>query len=178
MRRLALPISAGDHVCGPLEATVTLLEYGDYECSNCESAHYVVQKVRQRSGDCLRFVFRHFPLAAIHPHAQCAAETVEAAAAQGQFWPMHDYLYEHRQHCCDGAILRYAAVLGLDADRFEREIAEHQHAARVHSDLMSGFKSGVNGTPTFFIDGVRYDGPCATEALLAAIEGVYEQRSV
>jgi protein-disulfide isomerase len=117
----------------------------------------------------MRFVFRYFPLNSIHPHAQQAAETAEAAGAQGRFWEMHDYLFEHPLSLSNGFVLQYATNLGLDVDRFEREIAEHIYAERVRSDLRSGIESGVNGTPTFFINGIRHDGDWNLERLQAAI---------
>ena len=116
------------------------------------------------------FVFRHFPLTQIHPHAEHAAEAAEAAGAQGKFWQMHDTLFEHQHALDDAHLVRYAAELKLDVDRFERELAEHVYANRVREDFLSGVRSGVNGTPTFFINGLRYDGSYDLEMLLAAIE--------
>jgi protein-disulfide isomerase len=129
-----------------------------------------VKQVQQRMGDRLRFVFRNFPLTNAHPHAQHAAETAEAAAAQDKFWQMHDYLYEHQRELDDSHLLRYAAVLDLDTGRFEQEMKEHAYAARVSEDFRSGIRSGVNGTPTFFINGRRHDGSYDAETLIAAIE--------
>jgi protein-disulfide isomerase len=117
----------------------------------------------------MRFVFRYFPLNSIHPHAQQVAETAEVAGAQGRFWEMHDYLFEHPLSLSNCSVLQYATDLGLDVDRFEREIAEHIYAERVRSDLRSGIESGVNGTPTLFINGIRHDDDWNLERLLAAI---------
>jgi protein-disulfide isomerase len=159
-----------DHIQGPAEAPVTLLEYGDYECPYCGAAYPIVKQVQARMGDRLRFVFRNFPISTSHPHAEQAAEAAEAAAAQGRFWEMHDHLYEHQRHLEAGDLRTYAEELGLDVERFDRELAEHVHAARVRDDFMSGVRSGVNGTPTFYVNGTRHDGPYDLDSLLAALE--------
>jgi protein-disulfide isomerase len=170
--RLVLPISERDHVKGPMDAPATLVEYGDYECPYCGMAHPIVKEVQRRFGRPLRFAFRHFPLAEMHPHALRAAEAAEAASAQGQFWEMHDLLYENQQALGEGDLLRDAEVLGLDVARFARELAGRTWEPRVREDFMSGIRSGVNGTPTFFVNGIRHDGPwdadTLTEALAAA----------
>jgi protein-disulfide isomerase len=170
MARLTPPVSARDHVRGPATAPVMLVEYGDYECPYCGQAHVIVNQIQQRLGDGLCFVFRHFPLAQIHPHAEHAAEAAEAAGAQGKFWEMHDTLYEYQDRLDDVYLAQYAARLGLDMARFALELAEHAHAARVREDFLSGVRSGVNGTPTFFINGVRHDDSWDGPTLLAAIE--------
>jgi len=159
-----------DHIQGPAAAPVTLLEYGDYECPYCGAAYPIVKQVQAQLGDGLRFVFRNFPISTSHPHAEQAAEAAEAAAAQDRFWEMHDHLYEHQQHLEAGDLHTYAEELGLDVERFDRELAEHVHAARVRDDFMSGVRSGVNGTPTFYINGTRHDGPHDLDSLLAALE--------
>ncbi len=169
MRQLTEPVSQRDHVQGQEDAPVTLLEYGDYKCPHGRQVHAIVKQLQKHLSDQMRFVFRYFPLNSIHPHAQQAAETAEAAGAQGRFWEMHDYLFEHPLSLSNGFVLQYATNLGLDVDRFEREIAEHIYAERVRSDLRSGIESGVNGTPTFFINGIRHDGDWNLERLQAAI---------
>jgi protein-disulfide isomerase len=121
-------------------------------------------------GDRLRFVFRNFPITTAHPHAEQAAEAAEAADAQGRFWPMHDHLYENQQRLNAGDLVAYAGKLGLDVDRFERELREHVHEARVREDFMSGVRSGVNGTPTFYINGVRHDDSYEFDTLLGALQ--------
>lgn len=156
---LVVPVSDEDHVIGSPSARVTLLEYGDFECPNCGHAYPIVEAIRQRLGDELRFVFRNFPLQESHPHAERAAESAEAASAQGHFWEMHHQLYEHQNALDDEALHRYAAVIHLDLAKFDAELASGAYAPRVHRDFMSGLRSGVNGTPTFFINGVRFDGP-------------------
>jgi protein-disulfide isomerase len=159
-----------DHVQGRPDAPVTLLEYGDYECPYCGAAYPIVKDVQARMGDRLRFVFRNFPITTSHPHAEQAAEAAEAAAAQGRFWEMHDHLYEHQRHLEDTDLHGYAEQLGLDVERFDTELAEHDHAERVREDFMSGVRSGVNGTPTFYINGIRHDGSYELQTLLTALE--------
>ena len=156
--QLTPPVGDEDHTAGPDDAPVTLVEYGDYECPSCGMAYPVVKAIQQRMGDRLRFVFRNFPLAESHPHAEHAAEAAEAAGAQGRFWPMHDTLFEHQQALDDAHLVRYAAELGLDADEMARALEEGTFEPRVRRDFRSGLRSGVNGTPTFFINGERYDG--------------------
>jgi protein-disulfide isomerase len=168
---LTVPVSEErDHIQGPAEAAVTLVEYGDYECPYCGAAYPIIKEVQARMGERLRFVFRNFPIATSHPHAEQAAEAAEAAATQGQFWQMHDLLYENQKRLRDQDLRGYAERLGLDVGLFVQQLAEHVHAARVHEDFMSGVRSGVNGTPTFYVDGVRYDDSYDRENLLAALE--------
>jgi protein-disulfide isomerase len=168
--RLTVPVSQRDHQQGPATAPVTLVEYGDYECPYCGEAYPIVKEIQRRLGDRLRFVFRNFPLTQSHPHAEHAAEAAEAASAQEKFWQMHDYLFEHQQALDDAHLVHYAVALELDKDRFVREMTAHVYANRVREDFLSGVRSGVNGTPTFFINGVRHDDSYELETLLAAIE--------
>ena len=167
--RLTEPVSARDHTAGPENAPVTLVEYGDYECPYCGRAFPIVHEVRRRLGDRLRFVFRNFPLTQIHEHAEHAAEVAEAAAVQGKFWPMHDWLFTHQTTLDDESLIAGARELGLDAERVRRELAAGTHRARVREDFATGVRSGVNGTPTFYINGVRHDADYSLETLLAAI---------
>jgi DNA integrity scanning protein DisA with diadenylate cyclase activity len=167
-----------DHALGPATAPVTLVEYGDYECPYCGRMHPVVRELRERLGDRLRFVFRHFPLDSVHPHARRAAEAAEAAAAQGRFWEMHDLLYENRENLDDESLGRYADELGLDVARFEDDLSERRHAPRVREDRFGGERSGVEGTPTFFVNGMRYEGSLELQALLAAVEDAASDRAV
>jgi protein-disulfide isomerase len=159
-----------DHIQGSADAPVTLLEYGDYECPYCGAAYPIVKEVQARIGERLRFVFRNFPITTSHPHAERAAEAAEAAAAQGSFWRMHDVLYENQKRLSDEDLRTYAQQVGLDLDVFDRELAEHVHAARVQEDFMSGVRSGVNGTPTFYVNGARYDDSYDLDTLLGALE--------
>jgi protein-disulfide isomerase len=167
---LTVPVSEDrDHVQGPPEAPLTLVEYGDYQCPYCGAAYPIIKEVQARLGDRLRFVFRNFPITTSHPQAEQAAEAAEEAGAQGRFWPMHDLLYENQRHLADEDLLRYAGQLGLDVDSFGRDLAEHVHASRVREDFMSGVRSGVNGTPTFYVNGVRHDESYDVETLVAAL---------
>lgn len=168
--KLKPPVGASDHVQGPANAPVTLVEYGDYECPFCGEAYPVVKALQERLGDQMRFVFRNFPLSQMHPHAEHAAEAAEAAGAQGKFWQMHDLLYENQDALEAEDLVQYARALRLDVPRFVQEMSEHLHAERVREDFRSGVKSGVNGTPSFFINGVRHDGPFDLGSLMAAIE--------
>ena len=172
---LAPPVGERDHVQGPAEAPVTLVEYGDFECPYCGAAHLILKKVQQVMGDQLRFVFRHFPLTQIHPHAEGAAEASEAADAQGQFWEMHDLLFANQRALDPLPLTEYAEELGLDKHRFVRELEGHVYHDRVREDLMSGVRSGVNGTPAFFINGVRYDGSWDLAPLLETLEKTAQQ---
>ena len=166
MSRLRVPVTSRDHNRGGgLDAPVILVEYGDYQCPACGAVQPIVDNVAKMLGERLCYVFRHFPLNTIHPHAQQAAEAAEAASVQFAFWPMHDLLFEHQDALDDNSLLQYAEALGLDAMRFGREMAEHEHEARVRQDFMGGVRSGVNGTPTFFVNGLRYDGSYDLEAL-------------
>jgi protein-disulfide isomerase len=168
---LTMPVNKErDHIQGPADAAVTLVEYGDYECPYCGAAYPIVKEVQSRMGDRLRFVFRNFPITTSHPHAEQAAEAAEGAAAQGRFWEMHDLLYENQRRLDDPALRSYAETLGLDVEQFDRELAEHAHAARVREDFMSGVRSGVNGTPGFYINGVRHDDSYDVETMVAALE--------
>jgi len=166
---LTPPVSERDHAQGPADAPLTLVEYGDYECPYCGRAYPIVKYAQEQLGEKLRFVFRNFPLRELHPHAQHAAEAAEAADAQGRFWEMHDYIFEHQRRLSDRHLIDYASQLGLDVERFDRELTSHTHAPRVRADFSSGVRSGVNGTPTFFINGVRHDGSWDAEALMDAL---------
>ena len=170
---LTLPVSERDHVRGPAVASVTLVEYGDFECPYCAAAYPVVKEIQRQLGSRLRFAFRHFPLTSTHPHARHAAECAEAAAAQGKFWEMHDYLFEHQDKLDDAHLAEYAANLGLDTERFNWDMASHVFANRVNEDVESGRHSRVAGTPTFFINGVRHDDTYTLDVLLPAVRRAY-----
>jgi protein-disulfide isomerase len=157
-------------VQGPADAPVTLLEYGDYQCPYCGAAHPVVKALQRHLGDNLRFAFRHFPLSTIHEYAEQAAESAEAAGAQGKFWEMHDTLFENQPALDYESLLGYAEELGLDLERFATELENEVYAPRVKEDFISGVRSGVNGTPTFFINGVRHEGSFDFETMLEAIQ--------
>lgn len=159
-----------DHVQGSNDATVTLVEYGDYECPYCGAAYPIVKRLQREMGERLRFAFRNFPISTSHPHAEAAAEAAEAAGAQERFWEMHDRLYENQRRLGDRDLRSHAEAIGLDLDRFERELADGTHTGRVREDFMSGVRSGVNGTPTFFINGFRHDDSFDHDTLLDAIQ--------
>lgn len=163
-----------DHVRGSADARVTLVEYGDFECPYSGKAYRIVKELQQRMGERLRFVFRNFPLTTVHPHAEQAAEAAEAAAAQGRFWEIHDLLYENQRHLLDDALRSYAQALDLDLDMFDNDLVEHVHADRVHEHFMIGVRSGVNGTPTFFINGLRHDDSYGFETLFLALQRAAE----
>jgi NhaA family Na+:H+ antiporter len=164
------PVGDRDHIQGPADAAVTLVEYGDYECPHCRQVAPIVEQLQDRFGDRLRYVFRHFPITSAHPNAQLAAEAAEAAAAQGKFWEMHDRIFEHTGPLDKQQLVSFAQELDLDVERFERELDEHVYADRVREDFMSGVRSGANGTPAFFLNRVRYDGPWDLDSLIAEIE--------
>ncbi|MFD2092509.1 Na+/H+ antiporter NhaA, partial [Blastococcus deserti] len=168
--RLDPPVDpAVDHIRGPVDAPLTLVEYGDMECPFCGRATGVVAELRSRFGDDLRYVFRHLPLPEVHPHAQLAAEAVEAAGAQGAFWEMHDRLFAHQDRLDAPDLLEHAAVLGLDLERFARELGDGTHGQRIRDDVAGAEASGVRGTPTFFVNGIRHQGRAGTDDLAAAL---------
>ena len=180
---LTPPVSAQDHAAGPDDAPVTLVEYGDYECPYCGMAHPIVKRAQQELGNRLRFIFRNFPLAEAHPHARLAAQAAEAAAAQGKFWEMNDMLFEHQDRLELQDLVGYAKTLGLDIRQFQRDLEAGTYAKRVRDDFRNGVRSGVNGTPTFFVNGERYNGSWANEeafigALRNAARGAREKEVI
>ena len=167
---LRFPVTERDHAQGPPDAPVTLVEYGDYECPHCGRAYPIIKDVQLRLGERLRFVFRNFPLSEAHPHAEHAAEAAEAAGSQGKYWEMHDTLFEHQRALGDRQLVNYAAALDLDVARFEEALTSGVHARHVRADFLGGIRSGVNGTPTFFINDVRHDDDWDVDTLTAALE--------
>jgi protein-disulfide isomerase len=162
LKKLTIPVNIGsDHIRGSVNndnVPITLVEYGDYECPYTGMAYPIVRElIREFDNDKIRFVFRNFPLNDIHPHAQHAAEAAEAAAAQDKFWQMHDYLFEHQKALDDDHLLEYAQKLGLEIHKFKNEVSRHVYASLIEQSLKGGIDSGVEGTPTFFINGVRYE---------------------
>jgi protein-disulfide isomerase len=158
LKSLTLPDPKRDHISGSTDGSVKLLEYGDYECPFCAEAQTIVKEIQRRLGNDLCFAFRHFPLTNIHPHAEHAAEAAESAAAQGNFWGMHNILFANQGALEDEELAAYAVELDLDETRLIREVASSVYAPRIRDDFKSGVRGGVNGTPTFFINGERYDG--------------------
>jgi protein-disulfide isomerase len=167
--RLTTPITTDDHAQGPADAVVTLVQYGDYECPYTRLSRHSVHELQREYPDTLRFVFRHFPLEEIHPHARAAATAAEAAAQQAAFWRMHEYLFEHQKALDELDLSRYAVELGLDPHRFERDRTTPEVAHRIERDLESGERSGVSGTPTFYVNGIRHDGGDDRGSLRSAI---------
>ena len=166
---LTVPVNAQDHSRGPNDAPITLVEYGDFECPHCGQAHYQLQELEKAIGESMRLVFREFPLTTVHPHAAQAAESAESAGAQRKFWPMHDMLFENQDALAEEDLLQYAAAIDLDVEQFARDLIQERFAPRVREHFMGGVRSGVNGTPTFFINGVRHDGGFDYQSLLEAI---------
>lgn len=156
--RLVTPVNDADHVAGSPDAAITLVEYGDFECPHCGRAYPVLQRLQEQMGDDLRLVFRNFPLRESHPHAEHAAESAEAAAERGEFWAMHDQLFEHQDALEDEDLAGYAAAIGLDPETVAEDLDAGTFQPKVRDDFMDGVRSGVNGTPTFFVNGRRYDG--------------------
>jgi protein-disulfide isomerase len=168
--RLVLPVGPRDHSQGPEDAPVTLVEYGDYQCPYCGEAYPIVRQIQKRLGTKLRFVFRNFPIGTSHPNAPLAAEAAEAAGAQSRFWQMHDMLYEHQSALEEPYLLAYAQEVKVDLGKFRSDLQHHAFQPRVQEDFMSGVRSGVNGTPTFYINGVRHDDSYEFGVLLRALE--------
>ena len=170
MSKLTIAVSADDHIQGSPTAPCSLVEYGDYQCPYCGAAYPMVKQLQKHFGKRLSFVFRNFPLTQMHPWAEPAAEVAEFAGANGKFWEMHDLLYENQDALEDEDLARYAKALKLDMPRFIKEMESHHYSERVRGDFSSGVRSGVNGTPSFFINGARHDGPFDLASLLAAIK--------
>lgn len=154
---LAIPVGSDDHVQGSDSAAITLVEYGDYQCPYCGQAFPIVQELQRVFGKSLRLVFRNLPLTNVHPQAEAAAEAAEAVGLQGQFWPMHDLLYQNQRDLRAPSLLRYAQEAGADATEVASVLARRGTHERIQNDLEGAIRSGANGTPTFFVNGVRYD---------------------
>jgi protein-disulfide isomerase len=169
MSKLLVPVHADDHRQGSADAEWTLVEYGDYQCPICGQAYPIVKQLQERLGDRLLFVFRNFPLRQIHPHAEHAAETAEFAAAHGRFWEMHDLLFENQQDLQDERLFELAVQIGLSTHQLRRSLDSETYLGRIDLDFREGIRSGVNGTPTFFINGVRHDGSFDFDTLLRAL---------
>jgi protein-disulfide isomerase len=169
--KLTLPVSESrDHIQGPVTAPITLIEYGDYECPYCAQAYMITKEIQERLGSKLRFVFRNFPVTKVRPHAYETALAAEAAGAQGKFWEMYDYLFKHGQWVTDDNLRQSAAKLGLGLDRFDRDFLDRRYSSHIDEDIQSAKSSGVKSTPTFFINGDRYDGAWDLDSLLGALD--------
>ena len=167
--KLRTPVDDSDHVQGPLDAPLTLVEYGDFECPYCGEAYPIIKRIQKELGGDLRFVFRHFPLTSLHPHALPAAKAAEAAGLQDAFWPMHDLLFEDQDRLDPASLVERAASLDLDLIRFKKELASPEIERRVVRDLYGGTRSGVQSVPSFFINGHPYNGNWAHTPLLAEL---------
>jgi protein-disulfide isomerase len=167
--KLAVPVSHLDHVLGPAQAPVTLVEYGDFECPACKLAYPAVKLLLKTFGSAVRFAYRHFPLVEVHPHAELAAEASEAAGAQGKFWPMHDLLFENQQHLKASHLRSYAQRLELDMGRYDYEMDDHVYLQRVREHAASGVASGVRATPAFYLNGAPQDVSFGFEHLMEAV---------
>jgi protein-disulfide isomerase len=152
------PVSSQDHVQGPAQASIEIVEYGDYQCPHCAAAYPVIKKIQEKFGDQIRFVFRNFPLAESHEYAIPAAIATEAAALQDKFWEMHDVIYENQQSLSEDGLLQMAEKIGLNLPKFKQDIQKEDLQEKVEADFESGVRSGVNGTPSFFVNGTKFDG--------------------
>jgi protein-disulfide isomerase len=170
MAALKVPVTSSDHVQGDINAPVILIEYGDYECPHCGRAYPIVKLVQKHFGKRLGFVFRNFPLSQMHPNAESAAEAAEFAGARGRFWEMHDAIFENQARLGVPLLLDMAKWLELPVSELRSALEGGEYAERVREDFLGGVRSGVNGTPTFFIDGDRHDGSFEFEELVEAIE--------
>lgn len=169
MNGLAELLGSNDHILGRPSAPVNLIEYGDFECPSCGRARLAVEEALRRVGDGVCFAFRHFPLTVPHPHALLAAQAAEAAAAQERFWPMYAMLFDHPDALEPADLVGYAGTIGLDVERFAAELRGGAHLRRVQRDVQSGVRSGVRGTPTFFVDGRRHDAGWDAERLTTTL---------
>jgi protein-disulfide isomerase len=170
MSKLRIAVNPDDHIQGDAAAECSLVEYGDYQCPYCGEAYPIVKRLQKHFVKRLSFVFRNFPLAQIHPWAEQAAEVAEFAGAQGKFWEMHDLLYENQERLGEALFLKLAENIGLSTSELQTAIADQTYRARVRADFSGGARSGVNGTPTFFINGQRHNGPFDFDSLREAIE--------
>lgn len=169
MAMLRVPVTDKDHATSGDQAAVTLVEYGDYQCPYCGDVYPVVERIREHFGRKLRFVFRHFPLVEVHPFAANAAQSAEFAGEHGKFWQMHDLLYLDQAHLDTDDLLRRCKALGLPADDLLKALESELYMPRIQENFMGGVRSGVNGTPSFFINGARYEGAYDFDEMLAAV---------
>jgi len=170
MSRLRIAVTEIDHQLGSETAPCTLVEYGDYQCPHCRAAHPVVEKLRRHYGERLRFVFRNFPLNQSHPEAQRAAETAEFAGSKGKFWEMHDALFRHQERLGELFYVEQSESLGLSGEELLAALENGTFTRRVQDDFSGGVRSGVNGTPTFFVNGERHNGPYEYDSVAAKID--------
>lgn len=165
-------VNEKDHMQGNPKAPIELVEYGDYQCPYCAKAHYMIQKLQKGMGEQMKFVFRNFPLYDAHPNALHAATAAEVAADQGKFWEMHDILFENQDRLEDDYLMKYAGKIGLDTKKFEADFSNPKYAEKIEADLESGLRSGVNGTPSFYVNGQKYTGEYSAEALMEYMQAL------
>lgn len=170
MSHLKPPVSDADNVQGNKNALIELVEFGDYQCPHCGHAHPILKKIQKKLGNNLKFIFRNFPLSEAHPNAMNAAVAAEAASAQNKFWQMHDIIYENQQHLTDVDLVKYAAKIGLGIEQFKADFETPKFVEKVEADFESGVRSGVNGTPSFFVNGEKYDGTWEEEEFLEYLQ--------
>lgn len=168
---LKVPVTANDHIQGEMNDPITLVQYGDYECPYCGRAYPIIKRVQKHFGKQLKFVFRNFPLTEMHPHAEIAAETAEFAASHGRFWEMHDLIYENQKTLSLELLLELVENLGLSPIDLKNVLEKRTFEPKIRNDFMGGVRSGVNGTPTFFINDYRHNGSFEYQDLISAIEG-------
>ena len=168
--RLRIPVTERDHVRGPVDAPVTIVEYGDFQCRFCGAAYPNLAEVLRQRADMVRLAYRHFPITNVHPYAESAAETAEAAAARGRFWEMYDWLYQHQDQLDPVHLSLGVEQIGLSPEEIAAEVGRQEYADRVRQDFVGGIRSGVNGTPTLFVNDVRHDGGYDLAELLAVVD--------
>jgi protein-disulfide isomerase len=172
MKPLLYPIASDDHIFGSPAASIELLEYGDYECTYCGLAYLTVKVIQRQLGSDVKYVFRNFPMSSVHPHAFFAAVAAEAAGLHGKYWEMHDIIFENQGPLDREAIFHFAAILNLDIRRFKDDVQRKNLMAKVDRDFESGLRSGVKGTPSFFINGEKYEGDWMSTDLLQHLKNV------
>ncbi|RIV38075.1 DsbA family protein [Micromonospora radicis] len=168
--RLRTPVTERDHIRGPVDAPVTLVEYGDFQCPFCALAHANLCELLRQRADTVRLVYRHFPIANMHPYAEAAAEAAEAAGRRGRFWEMHDWLYDHQEQLDPVHLTLGIEQLGLPAEEVGEEIGRHAGGDRIRQDFVGAIRSGVDATPTLFVNGIRHDGPFDLPTLLTTTD--------
>lgn len=176
MATLKISVTDEDHIQGSSEAPITLVEYGDYECPYCGKIYPIIKELQKHYGHKLRFVFRNFPLNEMHPFAEVAAETAEFAGKRKLFWEMHDSLYENQAQLSGAFILELTESLGLSGKELEMALEKKTFLQKIREDFLGGVKSGVNGTPTLFINEARYNGPMDLEGLIEKIDSLLSSK--
>ncbi|HCO68676.1 MAG TPA: disulfide bond formation protein DsbA [Dysgonomonas sp.] len=169
---LRVPVTDKDHVQGSPDASIELVEYGDYQCPYCGKAYYEVKKIQEEMGGNLKFVFRNFPLISIHKHALNAAVAAEAAGDMGKYWEMHDIIFENQQALDDADLVKYAGEIGLDEEEFKSMFSDKKYEAKIEKELEGGLRSGVNGTPSFFINGKKYEGEYSAKVMIEHLQSL------